>query len=241
MTIASLGRTAAVLLSGMLVASAAHAVYRCGNVYQDRPCDDNGPQTHLTPGMKATPTPSGAAPAAKSASPFAASCARAGEEAQKIVWKREGGATQEKQVAELPNTGSRDAMLNIIESVYRKRGSAPEIRAAVEAECIAEKQKEADTAAAMKLLLESQKAGMVPASAGAAPAATNPAAAPASATAQQPTTPVAAKKENSSCPGWRSELESVNNGLRKGGSVGSMEQMQNRRRDVEKRLSDARC
>ena len=235
MRIASIGRAAAMLSFCLLSAGAAHAVYRCGNVYQDRPCDEKGPQTHLTPGMKAAP--STAPSAATAASPFAATCARAGEEAQKIVWKREAGATQERQMAELPNTGSRAAMANIIDSVYRKRGTAPEIRAAIEAECVAEKQKEADDAAALKLLLQSRQAG---GAGGAAPAlnstaADAPADAPAARKAQAPTGP------SSSCTSWRSDLETVNAELRRGGNAVRMEQLQNRRRDVEKQMRDGRC
>lgn len=232
MTIALIARAAAVLSFSLLATGAAHAVYRCGNVYQDRPCDEKGPQAHLTPGMKAAPA---AGPsAATAASPFAAACTRAGEEAQKIVWKREAGATQEKQMAELPNTGSRAAMASIIDSVYRKRGSAPEIRAAIEAECVAEKQKEADDAAALKLLLQSRQAG------GAAPA-------PAAAAGDAPSEAPAARKgqatigASSSCPSWRSEQETINAEFRKGGNAVRMEQLQNRRRDVEKQLRDGRC
>src|SRR5512133_1262148 len=105
MNISRCGRVMAVVLSGLLAAGAAHAVYRCGNVYQDRPCDDNGPQPHLTPGMKA-PKPQAASPAA-AASPCAPACARVGEQAQQVAWKREAGATQDKQLAEVTGTGSR--------------------------------------------------------------------------------------------------------------------------------------
>jgi hypothetical protein len=231
MTIASLSRVAAVLSFSLMAAGTAHAVYRCGNVYQDRPCDEKGPQAHLTPGMKAAPAAGAGPTAATAASPYAATCARAGEDAQKVVWKREAGATQERQLAELPNTGSRAAMAGIIDSVYRKRGSAPEIRAAVEAECVAEKQKEADEAAALKLLLQRQAAGAAPAPA----AAQAPTDSPATHKAQASTGP------SPSCPGWRSSLESVKSEMRVGGSAAAMEDLQNRRRAIDKKLLDGRC
>ena len=228
----SICRTAAMVLCGLLAAGTAHAVYRCGNVYQDQPCDDKGPQPHLTPGMKAAPNVGGTA--AAPASPFAAVCSRIAQEAKKVVWKREAGATQEKQVAELPNNRSREEMAGIIDSVYRKRGSAPEISRAVELECLAEKQKEADAAEAMRLLLQSQQSGKAPA-----------AAAPAEAVNAGPATvqKTAGEKQgpSSSCPGWRAQLESVNAEFRRGGNAVRMEELQNRRRDVEQRMRDGRC
>jgi hypothetical protein len=232
----SIVRMAAVVLCSLLATGAAHAVYRCGNMYQDQPCDDKGPQSHLTPGMKATPAPAAAGTAAAPASPFAAACSRIGQEAKKAVWKREGGATQEKQLAELPNTGSREEMANMLDSVYRKRGSAPEISRAVELECIAEKQKEADTAEAMKLLLQSRQSGKAPA------AATAPEAPPVDAGAATLQKTATDKKGPSpSCAGWRGELDTVNADFRKGGNAVRMEELQNRRRDVEQRLRDGRC
>ena len=229
----SIGCAAAMVLCGLLAAGTAHAVYRCGNAYQDQPCDDKGPQPHLTPGMKAAPTAGGkvAAPA----SPFAAACSRIAQEAQKIVWKREGGATQEKQMAELPNNRSREEMAGIIDSVYRKRGSAPEISRAVELECLAEKQKEADAAETMRLLLQSQQSGKAPAAAAVPPAPVDTRPATAQKTASEKQGP------SSSCPSWRAQLESVNAEFRRGGTAVRMEELQNRRREVEQRMRDGRC
>ena len=237
MTVTSFVRTAAVLLLSLLAAGAAHAVYRCGNVYQDRPCDDKGPQTHLTPGVKAAPAPAtGGTPAQPAgASPFAPACARVGDEAQKIAWKREGGATQEKLMAELANQGSRSETAAIIESVYRKRGSAPEIRAAVEAECIAQKQQAADTAAALAALRaqQGQQGGAAPAPVAPDAAGTAPAAG-AQKTAQ-PTGPGA------SCTSLRAQLDSVNADLRRGGNANTMDQLHHRRRSYEQSIRDGRC
>jgi len=235
MRIALFGRAAAVLMSGLLAAGTAHAVYRCGNVYQDTPCDDKGPQTHLTPGMKAAPSAARPSPAT-AVSPYASVCSRAGEEAQKVAWKREGGATQEKQLADLASGSSRGATPAIIESVYRKRGTAPEIRAAVEAECVAEKQKQADDAAILKALLESRQPGAAGVSA--------PAAGPAAATASRAASPEIAQKPagpSSSCAGWRSNLDSVNAEFRRGGDAARMELLQNRRREIEQSMREGRC
>ena len=176
MRFAEMARVAALVSLTLLASGAAHAVYRCGNVYQDTPCDGGGPQPHLTPGVRSAPQSSPTSPKASAAgvaapaqSQFAEACSRVGQMAQQMVWKREGGATQEAQLSQLPSTGSRAEMTKTLESVYRKRGSAPEIRAAIEAECVAEKQQAADTAAAIKALQAQQApaaAAPPPASAG---------------------------------------------------------------------------
>jgi hypothetical protein len=168
-------------------------------------------------------------------SPFAAACSRIGQAAQQMVWQREGGGTQEAQLSQLPAAGSRDEMTRTLDSVYRKRGSAPEIRAAIEAECVAEKQQAADTAAAIKALQTQQSGANSP-----------PAATPSPATAAD--TELASEKKSgsetrpsASCAGWRSELNTINDAFRKGGNAAALEQLQNRRRGVEKRMSEGRC
>ena len=236
---------AAVIVSAFVAGGAAHAVYRCGNVFQDTPCDAAG--TQMTPGgvrpsqsapRAAAPAPAGAA--ATGASPFAAACSRLGEEAQKMVWKREGGATQERQMADLP-AGNRQEMAKVLDSVYRKRGSAPEVRAAIEAECVAERQQAADQAAVLRTLLPANggQAGVSPAASNGADAAASAASAAAAvATAAKPQT---ASGPNAACPGWRRDLESVNVQLRAGGNAASMERLQAQRRGLERSLSDGHC
>ena len=237
MNAVSLVRAAAIVLA-FAASGAAHAVYRCGNVFQDTPCDAAG--TQMTPGgvrpsppsaRAAAPAPAGAA--ATGASPFAAACSRIGEEAQKMVWKREGGATQERQLAELP-AGNRPEMAKVLDSVYRKRGSAPEVRAAIEAECVAERQQAADQAAVLRALLPAN-AGQ----AGAVPAASN--GADASASAAGAAKPQAVAGPSSACAGWRRDLDSINGQLRAGGNAASMERLQSQRRGLEKSMSEGRC
>jgi hypothetical protein len=53
MAIASFSRATGVLLLALFATGAAHAIYRCGKVYQDRPCDDESAQTLLVPGAPA--------------------------------------------------------------------------------------------------------------------------------------------------------------------------------------------
>ena len=240
MRIAEFTRLAMLAWLTLFAAGAAHAVYRCGNVYQDTPCDGGPPQPHLSPGKAAPPAPAAAptGPAAAGGSPFAAACSRIGQAAQQMVWKRDAGATQETQLSQLPPAGSRDEMVKTLDSVYRKRGSAPEIRAAVEAECIAEKQQAADLAAAIRVLQDQQgqQAGAKSAPA-AAPATLKPA------DAELTSGKKAADEtgRSKSCPSWRSELDSIKDALRRGGSVATMEQWQARRRSVEKSMAQSGC
>jgi hypothetical protein len=235
MNAVSMIRIAAIALA-VAASSAAHAVYRCGNVFQDTPCD--AAATQMNPGG-ARPAPAaarGAATAPSGASPFATACSRLGEEAQRMVWKREGGATQERQMAELP-AGNREEMAKVLDSVYRKRGSAPDVRAAIEAECVAERQQAADQAAALRALLPANapaQGGSVPA---AAPSASSdPAGAEAAAQKRQ-----AAAAANPICPSLRRDLDAINAQLRSGGSAASMERLQGQRRTAEKSFADSRC
>jgi len=150
-----------------------------------------------------------------------------------MVWKREGGATQERQLAELP-AGNRQEMTKVLDSVYRKRGSAPEVRAAIEAECVAERQQEADKAAVLRALLpaNANQAGATPAASSAADGAASAAAAAAKAPVTGP---------SAACAGWRRDLESVNSQLRAGGNAAAMERAQAQRRGLERSINEAHC
>jgi hypothetical protein len=102
----------------------AQNMVKCGSIYQDHPCD-NGQSGKvigkMNNGDNATKTSSDAL------------CAQRGIDAQKMVWAREGGATQERMMQEY------NYDRKLVLEVYGNRGSAPEVRAAVEANCIAEK------------------------------------------------------------------------------------------------------
>lgn len=228
---------AAALLLALLATTPASAIYRCGNVFQDRPCSNSAEQVRLGPSGQPVPSAAPATPAAQAASPFAAACARQGQDAQRVAWKREAGATQEMQLAELPANGARDEMTAVIASVYTRRGSAPEIRAAVEAECLVEKKKQSDAAAALQALTEQAgKKNGVPAATTAAPAteAGIPALPKAGAAAGKP-------DPRAACPGLRSQEESLKDQMRTGGSAATMERYNAQRRQLDKQLLDARC
>jgi hypothetical protein len=142
------------LCAALTLATPAQALFRCGNSYQDKPCTTAAVESPVNPAIRNATVPSTPAAAKAAASPFAAACARMGNEAQRIVWNREAGATREKQIAEVPRGHAYDEMVQTIDAVYTKRGTAPEIRGQIEAECLVQKQKQADAAAALKALAE---------------------------------------------------------------------------------------
>lgn len=224
--------------AAMLLAGPAHALYRCGNVFQDRPCDGAAPQ-QAAPSGGSTASPGAGVPLASTrASPHAAACSRAGEHAQRIQWQREGGATMEKQLSELARGREREEIAAIIHSVYSRRGTAPEIRAAVEAECVQRKEEAAAAAAQMQLLR--QQAGQAPVEvrapvqAAAESAAQPPASAPSRTTGS-------IDDKGRTCANLRDEVSFIESRLRAGGSAQTMETWQQRRREAEKRVSEAGC
>lgn len=227
-------------IAGLLALSGAPAMamYRCGNVFQDTPCT-SGTEIRLSPSGRPAPAQPAApaapaaaaataAPAEKSAPPatpssFAVACARVGDQAQRIVWKREAGATQEQQLAERATVLPPSEQTKTIAAVYARRGNAPEIRAAIEAECVVDRQKEA---AAAELLGQLRKqAGETGAT---APVASS------SAGDSAQTRPAASSKPSvATCARLRQTLAEANGRLSQGGSARSMEQMQNDRRNAE--------
>jgi hypothetical protein len=235
---------ALVVLSGGLWAGTAQAaLFRCGNVFQDRPCDAGVTEQQLRPG--AGVGKSSGASAATKASPFAATCSRVGEHAQRIAWKREGGATLERQMSEIPGGSDRQEMIAIAEAVYSRRGSATEIRAAIEAECVQRKTEAAQAGDMLRTLQKQAGQGVVEGAPGAntapAPAATGTtlrvSGQPPAPTAAAPAGPTA----NPMCGNLREQRTAIESRLRSGGRVETMEMLQRQRREVEKSLAEAGC
>lgn len=136
----------AALLTGTGLAAQA-AVYKCGNVIQDRPCDDSAPiLSDKPPAAGGSPRVGSGKPAGgpAAAGPAVApsderKCVQRGEYAERVAWKREGGAMQDRQIAEIEGgTGSIEgaAKAAVVRKVYGSRGSAAEHRAAVQEECM---------------------------------------------------------------------------------------------------------
>jgi hypothetical protein len=115
----------AAFLACMCASVDAQTLYRCGNKYQDRPCEANQPG-------KAVGTTGNSSPAA-SGGAVDAGCAQKGRDALKIVWSREGGATLEQLLEKADDK-------RFVQDVYRRPGAAGQVQAAVQADCMAEKE-----------------------------------------------------------------------------------------------------
>jgi hypothetical protein len=228
----------ALLCLGLLVGGSAFSqkMYRCGNSYQDRPCEG----TQVSKNVRDIRQPS---PQTAVASQDA-QCRQRGIAAQKIVWSREGGALAEQLIAE-EATKNRDAnaaadMKSLIMDVYNKRGSAPEVRAAIEADCVAAK-KQAALAAAI-IAAEVKQQGKDTPAAGAGPSKALEGESPIAA-APQNETPVnnAAENHRKLCASISNKIEVIQNAQRGGGSVSAMENLRLRAQDAAAERVRAGC
>ncbi|MSQ58408.1 MAG: hypothetical protein EXR36_01815 [Betaproteobacteria bacterium] len=127
----------------------------------------------------------------------------------------------------------------MIADVYRVRGSAPEVRARIEAECKTELEEKAKLIALHEAML---KAGVVPA-AQAAPANTSEARpAQQSASSQNAWQSAQQSREKKEmCDRLSRNLQSNRNRQRQGGGAEAMDKLNQERRDLERSFSDFEC
>lgn len=221
-----LGLAALFLMAGMTASAHAQKMYRCGNTYQDRPC--TGEQPGKVIGSTGTPQPA-AAPATD------AYCARRGASAQKIMWAKEAGRTEEMQLSAASGAEER----KLIADVYRKRGSSVEVRAAIEADCTAERQRAAQAAALMEAAAKLQGQDRPAAAAPPAPAAD--ANSNAAAKRQQEVVAREAAGKKVRCDSIAARLESIRNSQRTGGSAATMDNLRQQQQKTEKEWGNAGC
>lgn len=221
-----IGLSILLLLAGLSASAHAQKMYRCGNTYQDRPC--SGEQQGKVLGSTGVPQPS-AAPAAEGY------CGQRGASAQKIMWAKEAGRTEEMQLSAASGAEER----KLIAEVYRKRGSSVEVRAAIEADCTAERQRAAQAAAlieaAAKLQEQDKPAAATP------PAAATSANSEAAAVRQQQEAAREAASKKSRCSTLANHLEDIRNSQRSGGSAATMDSLRQQQRKTEKEWGDAGC
>ncbi len=217
---------AAILLLGLTFYAQANAqsLFRCGKTYQDRPCDAGQETKILTSRAPSSPGIAGSADAM---------CNQRGAAAQRIVWAREAGAILDQQLAK---TRSRDEQ-NLIIDVYNRRGTSAEIRTAIEADCIAEKEKAARLAALLGTSAPPAKA-----TDDAEPVRQkdahnqNP---PKSASHDQMARDAERKKVR--CNGLQAQLENVKARQRTGGSMATMDMLNSDKSRIEKQLIQDAC
>jgi len=221
----------AALVSVSSIAPAGQTQYRCGDKYQDAPCDSGEQSTRVGKSARATPVPVQSQAQMQAVS---ANCTARGKESLKISSARESGATVEKQLAEVDSRKSSVQQAaqerRLISSVYAKRGSATAIRADIEAECMAEKEKLRQAlllaAAVSKLMQDAQ---------------------PEAARGAEPDTTVEDSQTDArdlhiqTCARLTRELTSVRTRQRSGGSAAAMTKLNDSRRELETGLRNEGC
>ena len=207
----------------------AQSMYRCGSVYQDQPCQGKDPGKRIgnTGSQESTGKPVSDS-----------ECAQRGADTLKIVWRKEAGASAQKQMEDIDaQRSSRESeQKRLIAEVYNKRGSALEVRAAIEADCMLEKERAAQAgawAAAMPPLGQPKPAA--PSGSSKADDKTADARRREEAAAQE----AAGKK--SRCEDLKGRLAGIRDDQRTGGDVERMEHLNQKSREVEKQLLDGRC
>lgn len=208
---------AAMLLAGSCFSgsSLAQNLYRCGSSYQDRPCD-NGQTGQV---IKKNPSPS-----TSDKPPLDSTCVRRGEEAKKIIWMREGGAFQDKLLAEARSEEQR----KIITDVYAQRGNANDIRSRIESDCMADK--EAARKSGTPTGYDSNNRMPDPA----------PVAADDSKGSGRVDSNEAARKKQL-CDNMRSQIAGINASQRAGADGRQMDSMSKTKRELESSLKDQGC
>lgn len=209
-----------------LPAFAGGTMFRCGSSYQDRPCEAG--QTGKVVGS------AGARPQTASATPAAVDgeCAERGNRAKQIVWAKESGKTAEVQLASARSDDERQ----LITEVYRQRGSSLDVQNAVQAECMAQKERAAQAAAMMEAAGKLQGQGKPPVAPAATPAPVE-AVRPQMAAAPDPA--IAQKKAR--CQSLKEQQDALVSRQRAGGDIHQMEQLNRQRQDAAKAVRDAGC
>jgi hypothetical protein len=190
----------------------AHAqkMYRCGSAYQDRPCEgaQAGKEMRNFAGASTTPTRSVAD----------AQCAYLGEESMKVLANRPGDHW-------------------LIETVYLKRGTALEVRAAIEATCMADKERQAASQAAAAARIQGT-ANVPP------PSTQGPSPDDMARFQERRDAEIAANQEaykKSRCADLKRQYDSLAQQERVGGSSAAMQHLRDRRRSLDERRSSEGC
>ena len=218
----------ALACAALCAPAGAQTMYKCGKQYQDRPCDAG----------QAARAAGGSASSATVVAGGDAECAQRGSDALKVAWSREGGATAEKLSAEIDakniSSSRRAEEKKLVQDVYQKRGSAPQIRAAIEADCLAEKERAAQAAALAAAAARLQ--GNAP-----PPAAEAAAGATEAKTLQEASVAGAGAPNKSVCASLASNLAANRASQRGGGSPAAMEKLKEAERRIQAQAREAGC
>jgi len=229
-------RTLGLLMAATLSCSAApamaQALYRCGSTFQDHPC--GGGQSSqaigtVSRGDTAAPSPASTRPSAE--------CSQRGIAAQRIKWMREAGKTQQEQIA-AAGGGQQD----LIADVYRRQGTSTQVRAAVEADCMAEQQRNAQAAALLEAANRANGTHGPKGSSGDGRNIGSVATAPTVGTAARDSAAAnAADARKAACQQFSSQLDGIRAMQRAGGDVKAMESLKQQDADLRNRRRAAGC
>jgi hypothetical protein len=204
-------------------------MYRCGNNYQDTPCDGGGQMKRIGKATGTARTETEAQPQAVDTQ-----CVSRGQLSLKIIWAREGGATMERQLAEAKTPQDR----RLVASVYDKRGSAPSIRSQIEAECQAEQEK-LRQAAALAAAAAQLRADLPQDVAAQNTAASQQSVSQTPRASQTASSSDASK--SSACARLSASMESLREQQRAGGGTAAMERMSQQKRNLEAVMRSNGC
>jgi hypothetical protein len=219
------------LMAGLVSALCAPALaggtmFRCGSSYQDRPCDGGQPSKVVGS--------SGARQQNTTAVPSAVDgdCADRGNRAKQIVWAKESGKTADVQMASATSEDER----RLITEVYRQRGSSLDVQNAIQADCMAQKERAAQAAAMMEAASQLQSQGKPPAKAAPLAADSSRHDAPQVASVD----PAMAQKK-ARCQTLKDQQNDIASIQRAGGDVSQMAQLNRQRQTAAKAWRDAGC
>lgn len=213
------------------------AQYRCGNSFQDTPCTSGNASGVVRPSTVVSSNSEATSGASQKPSAFAVVCGRWGKSAMDVAWKREAGALRESQLSKPSGDLNSKDYATVVDSVYAKRGAAPTIRVAIEAECVAQKQQEADEAAALAAL--SRKRGATDKTL-VSDASQDEAQMKSTSREDSAKTQRTAGKK-ALCADLNEQLTDVKNSARRGVKIGEMEKLNNDTRDIERKISNSKC
>lgn len=234
-TIHTPGITALLLIAAAMTDPAVAAqMYRCGNIYQDQPCAAGQQSKTVRPLGAGATAGNNAAPAGPGNPATDATCPQRGADSQKIVWSREGGLTLEAQLASETDPQKK----KLIADVYRVRGTAPQVRSRIEAECRVEMEERAKMLELQKAM---SRAGVLPQQ--------TPGAAAASAAGQKAAAEAQARNEaqraadakTSRCNQINARGDAIQDDLRKGGSTAVMENLNRQMRALQQERQSSGC
>jgi hypothetical protein len=211
-----------VVISVSISVSNAQMKYRCGNSFQDKPCTDGKGSVIGKSNANHQVSENSSK---KETLKLDSECSKKGNDALKIIWKRDGGALQEDLLANEHSASQR----GLIADVYANRGNAIHVRQKIEQECMAEKEMPMSRQKMMKQMDEEQDAANLKEQ-------------------KMPMTNSSSSDNNlnenikqNQCARFQTQLKIIKSELKAGGSGSEMDAMNTQLRKLEKDAREQKC